>query len=920
MNSNANNFEFAELDDVDEFQSSNEQLVDNNQNEVMFLFEFQDKQAKHLISHDGSQNSFRSLNQVDQQYHFESANNSFSKTQKQPHQLSKNDLIINLVQTKEHGQSRNKIQKGQQTMTNSLPFREKKLFRDTTSSPNQQCSQNNYSQSHQFVCSDQQEDNQNVVPVVQDQLYHQNEIGLAQSQNDQYYQSTLANTFNKNRQNFLPNQIQHTNQVINYRQPLDIQLQNLEINARNFNNCKSPSQNQNQDHYQFYLSQQPSYVQQQDVKCDCLERLRLKVEQELDRLRGEFKKKESELISPLVSKYDLIDQKIESFKSQVLGRVKEYEQGMMMQEQTIGLLINSIQSINNLVIQNGGSQVFDQRLQALTIGDQQSSDGDKEYYNYPRQIAIQLEKATQMQQQVIRETKEDIEKEFDQLRNYQEFLDQQNADYGQDNCHQVIVQQVCNNPYEMSYQQQQEQVNQNEQEEEQENEEDISECSTPPSDNLSLEQSFEKHQESVLQNQQLQLESEHLMIQESNRQYQVTTSRQNASSSLQQNCQPVKNDKIQNNNLVNSLMLNDSQKFSTGNKRLSNRQSKLATRVSKMSSNIYSHLQKDSSDGLNLMNSVNQKSLEPSTRQKFLSPQVEVAYKEKDQTFHPVSGSASQYHRYQTQPHSQGKLRGNSQVYEYDLTKVAHHRQQFQQQLGKLEDNIFTSQQNIYNGPPHDFTSPGFISSPLIMRQGQIKRVYDPELFKSQIPMNDLRESTDLEQLRQQLEKGIISANSTYIQPQNNVPIPYNQQSHQRIIQFNQSLNSYQCHQVFQQNNNNSDIDQQFERNRQNNHHLNVPHAKSTRYYSQNQQKHFIGGEYAIDHSQQNDSNILQQNLQYQIDIDNNNYQEHWQDSQYYENQRYQHEDEGKDNNSMYQEQLYDGGQIKRYVLNGHQQ
>jgi hypothetical protein len=29
-----------------------------------------------------------------------------------------------------------------------------------------------------------------------------------------------------------------------------------------------------------------------NVKCDCLEKLRLKVEQELDKLRGEFRKKE----------------------------------------------------------------------------------------------------------------------------------------------------------------------------------------------------------------------------------------------------------------------------------------------------------------------------------------------------------------------------------------------------------------------------------------------------------------------------------------------------------------------------------------------------------------------------------------------------------------------------------------------------
>ena len=66
------------------------------------------------------------------------------------------------------------------------------------------------------------------------------------------------------------------------------------------------------------------------MKCDCLEKLRLKVEQELDRLRGEFRKKELELISPLISKYEQIELKIDSFKTQILQRVSEYEQGMIV--------------------------------------------------------------------------------------------------------------------------------------------------------------------------------------------------------------------------------------------------------------------------------------------------------------------------------------------------------------------------------------------------------------------------------------------------------------------------------------------------------------------------------------------------------------------------------------------------------------
>ncbi len=66
------------------------------------------------------------------------------------------------------------------------------------------------------------------------------------------------------------------------------------------------------------------------MKCECLEKLRLKVEQELDKLRGEFRRKEVELIAPLLNKYAQIDQKIEGLKSYMNVRVKEYEQGMFV--------------------------------------------------------------------------------------------------------------------------------------------------------------------------------------------------------------------------------------------------------------------------------------------------------------------------------------------------------------------------------------------------------------------------------------------------------------------------------------------------------------------------------------------------------------------------------------------------------------
>lgn len=45
--------------------------------------------------------------------------------------------------------------------------------------------------------------------------------------------------------------------------------------------------------------------------CDCLERLRLLVSQELDKLNGSFRKKENELLGPIVSRYATLEQRIE---------------------------------------------------------------------------------------------------------------------------------------------------------------------------------------------------------------------------------------------------------------------------------------------------------------------------------------------------------------------------------------------------------------------------------------------------------------------------------------------------------------------------------------------------------------------------------------------------------------------------------
>ena len=72
--------------------------------------------------------------------------------------------------------------------------------------------------------------------------------------------------------------------------------------------------------------------------------MRLKVEKELDKLRGEFRQKEAELISPLLSKYSQIEQRIEAIKESLSSRMADHEQALMIQEQTIEIMLNSIQS------------------------------------------------------------------------------------------------------------------------------------------------------------------------------------------------------------------------------------------------------------------------------------------------------------------------------------------------------------------------------------------------------------------------------------------------------------------------------------------------------------------------------------------------------------------------------------------------
>lgn len=52
---------------------------------------------------------------------------------------------------------------------------------------------------------------------------------------------------------------------------------------------------------------QQARLQVTEAKCECLEKYRLQISQELDRLNGSFRKKEAELIGPLVNRYSHLE-------------------------------------------------------------------------------------------------------------------------------------------------------------------------------------------------------------------------------------------------------------------------------------------------------------------------------------------------------------------------------------------------------------------------------------------------------------------------------------------------------------------------------------------------------------------------------------------------------------------------------------
>jgi hypothetical protein len=60
--------------------------------------------------------------------------------------------------------------------------------------------------------------------------------------------------------------------------------------------------------------------------------MRIKVDSELDRLRGEFRKKENEIVNPMINRYNILEQKVETCLNIVYSKTKEYENSLLLQE------------------------------------------------------------------------------------------------------------------------------------------------------------------------------------------------------------------------------------------------------------------------------------------------------------------------------------------------------------------------------------------------------------------------------------------------------------------------------------------------------------------------------------------------------------------------------------------------------------
>lgn len=76
--------------------------------------------------------------------------------------------------------------------------------------------------------------------------------------------------------------------------------------------------------------------------------MRLQVSQELDKLNGAFRKKENEIIAPIVNRYSAMEQKLDlltkNYES-LQARTSEQENSMLVQEKTVGLIIDFLSTI-----------------------------------------------------------------------------------------------------------------------------------------------------------------------------------------------------------------------------------------------------------------------------------------------------------------------------------------------------------------------------------------------------------------------------------------------------------------------------------------------------------------------------------------------------------------------------------------------
>jgi hypothetical protein len=63
-------------------------------------------------------------------------------------------------------------------------------------------------------------------------------------------------------------------------------------------------------------------------QCNCIYSLKLKIEQEMDRLRGEFRKKELSILQPLLNKFSRLEMQFMEFSETITGRQNESESRM----------------------------------------------------------------------------------------------------------------------------------------------------------------------------------------------------------------------------------------------------------------------------------------------------------------------------------------------------------------------------------------------------------------------------------------------------------------------------------------------------------------------------------------------------------------------------------------------------------------